>query len=79
MNMSEQELRDRGFMLRALALARRAGNATAPNPNVGAVVVSNDRSVGQGWHHRAGEAQEEVIALENAGEKSRGATIYVSL
>jgi diaminohydroxyphosphoribosylaminopyrimidine deaminase / 5-amino-6-(5-phosphoribosylamino)uracil reductase len=47
---------------------------------VGAVVVSADGVVvGQGWHERAGEAHAEVHALEEAGDRARGATLYVTL
>lgn len=46
---------------------------------VGAVVVANGESVGEGFHHRAGEAHAEVNALQAAGDRARGATMYVSL
>lgn len=66
-------------MRRALALARKGWGQTAPNPMVGAVVVAGGKIVGQGWHQRFGEAHAEVNALQEAGEKARGATVYVSL
>jgi diaminohydroxyphosphoribosylaminopyrimidine deaminase/5-amino-6-(5-phosphoribosylamino)uracil reductase len=71
--------RDGAYMRRALALARRGWGQTAPNPMVGAVVVVEDRVVGEGWHARWGEAHAEVVALRNAGEAARGATVYVTL
>ncbi|HUF30186.1 MAG TPA: bifunctional diaminohydroxyphosphoribosylaminopyrimidine deaminase/5-amino-6-(5-phosphoribosylamino)uracil reductase RibD, partial [Gemmatimonadaceae bacterium] len=71
--------RDRAFMRRALALARRGWGQTAPNPMVGAVVVAGDKVVGEGWHERFGEAHAEVHALRAAGGLARGATVYVSL
>jgi diaminohydroxyphosphoribosylaminopyrimidine deaminase/5-amino-6-(5-phosphoribosylamino)uracil reductase len=50
-----------------------------PNPRVGAVVVSNDTVVGEGAHTCAGEPHAEVVALDAAGERARGATVYVTL
>lgn len=71
--------RDAQHMRRALALAERGWGQTAPNPMVGAVVVSGDRVVGEGWHERFGEAHAEVNALRAAGARARGATLYVTL
>ncbi len=71
--------RDEIFMAMALKLAARGGNATRPNPKVGAVVVRSGRVVGRGFHHRAGGPHAEVFALRQAGKRSRGATLYVSL
>jgi diaminohydroxyphosphoribosylaminopyrimidine deaminase/5-amino-6-(5-phosphoribosylamino)uracil reductase len=67
------------YMKRALALARRAQGRTSPNPLVGAVIVRDGQIVGEGYHRRAGEAHAEVIALQQAGERARGATLYVTL
>lgn len=67
------------WMRRALALARRAAGQTAPNPTVGAVVVRGSRSVGEGFHRRAGTAHAEIVALRRAGSRARGATLYVTL
>lgn len=66
-------------MLRALALARRGAGSTAPNPMVGCVVVHDGRVVGEGFHRRAGEPHAEVLALADAGQGARGATLYVTL
>ncbi len=66
-------------MAMALRLAAKAEYATSPNPMVGCVVVANGEVVGSGWHHRAGEAHAEVLALEAAGDKARGADVYVTL
>jgi diaminohydroxyphosphoribosylaminopyrimidine deaminase/5-amino-6-(5-phosphoribosylamino)uracil reductase len=64
---------------RALELAER-GRATAhPNPVVGAVVVRDGEVVGEGWHVRKGEAHAEVNALEAAGERARGSTLYLTM
>jgi diaminohydroxyphosphoribosylaminopyrimidine deaminase/5-amino-6-(5-phosphoribosylamino)uracil reductase len=71
---------DADYMRRALFQARRAEGVTTPNPMVGAVVVTADGVVvGQGRHPRAGEPHAEVWALEDAGERARGATLYVTL
>src|SRR5262245_38551927 len=71
--------RDARFMRRALELAEQGWGQTAPNPMVGAVVVRDGVVVGEGFHARYGEAHAEVNALQAAGERARGATIYVSL
>ncbi len=71
---------DEDFMRRALFHAGRAEAVTTPNPLVGAVVVSADGVVvGQGRHLRAGEPHAEVCALQDAGDRSRGATLFVNL
>ena len=70
---------DAAFMRRALELARLGWGQTAPNPMVGAVIVREDRVVGEGFHARYGEAHAEPAALAAAGERARGATMYVTL
>ncbi|HEY8691226.1 MAG TPA: bifunctional diaminohydroxyphosphoribosylaminopyrimidine deaminase/5-amino-6-(5-phosphoribosylamino)uracil reductase RibD [Chloroflexota bacterium] len=66
-------------MSQALELAAQARGRTSPNPMVGAVVVRDGRVVGRGYHHRAGEPHAEVLALREAGELARGATLCVTL
>ena len=67
-------------MDRAIQLAERGRGRTSPNPLVGAVVVSSDGVVvGQGYHHRVGEAHAEAIALDEAGARAKGATLYCTL
>jgi diaminohydroxyphosphoribosylaminopyrimidine deaminase/5-amino-6-(5-phosphoribosylamino)uracil reductase len=70
---------DTDWMARALALAERGRGCVEPNPLVGAVVVRDGQSIGEGWHRRYGEAHAEVNALAAAGEAARGATLYVTL
>jgi diaminohydroxyphosphoribosylaminopyrimidine deaminase/5-amino-6-(5-phosphoribosylamino)uracil reductase len=70
---------DGAYMRRALLLAARGWGQTAPNPLVGAVVVRDGLVVGEGWHTRDGAPHAEVEALRAAGERARGATLYVSL
>ncbi len=67
------------FMRRALELASRGLGRSSPNPAVGALVVAMGEVVGEGWHVKAGEPHAEPIALVNAGERARGATLYVTL
>jgi diaminohydroxyphosphoribosylaminopyrimidine deaminase / 5-amino-6-(5-phosphoribosylamino)uracil reductase len=64
---------------RALELAERGRGTTHPNPVVGAVVVRDAEVVGEGWHERAGGPHAEVNALAAAGERARGATLYVTM
>jgi len=66
-------------MRRALELARKGWGNTAPNPMVGAVVVSGDTVVGEGWHAVYGGPHAESVALEAAGHAARGGTLYVTL
>ena len=70
---------DRSAMARALVLAERGLETTQPNPRVGCVLAQAGQIVGEGWHERAGEAHAEVRALNDAGERARGATAYVTL
>lgn len=70
---------DQKWMDYALQLARRGEGLTRPNPPVGAVLIRQGRKVGEGWHRRAGGPHAEVYALRQAGEKARGATLYVTL
>jgi diaminohydroxyphosphoribosylaminopyrimidine deaminase/5-amino-6-(5-phosphoribosylamino)uracil reductase len=67
------------YMAEALALARRGVALASPNPMVGAVVVREGRVIGRGFHTWNGIKHAEVLALEEAGEDARGATLYVTL
>ena len=64
---------------RALELAERGHGKTHDHPLVGAVVVRDGTVVGEGWYEYDGVRHAEVIALEQAGEAARGATLYVTL
>jgi len=70
---------DYAFMARALRLAERGIYSADPNPRVGCVLVRDGEIVGEGWHCRAGESHAEVHALRQAGERARGADVYVTL
>lgn len=68
------------FLSRTIVLAKRGGANVFPNPQVGAVIVKNDRIVSEGWHKKFGGQHAEIVALEILPKGSaRGATVYVSL
>jgi diaminohydroxyphosphoribosylaminopyrimidine deaminase/5-amino-6-(5-phosphoribosylamino)uracil reductase len=73
MNIDEQ------LMRKALSLARRGLGSTSPNPVVGALVVKDGRIIGSGYHKKAGAPHAEIEALRGAGDRARGATLYVTL
>ena len=70
---------DARFVAAAIALARRGQARTAPNPNVGCILVRDGRIVGRGWTQPGGRPHAEAMALEQAGDAARGATAYTSL
>lgn len=70
---------DLKFMKRALELALLRKGLTHPNPTVGCVIVKDGEVVAEGYHERAGMPHAEVVALEKAGQKAIGATMYVTL
>jgi diaminohydroxyphosphoribosylaminopyrimidine deaminase/5-amino-6-(5-phosphoribosylamino)uracil reductase len=67
------------YLKQALELARQGQGRTSPNPAVGAILVNNGDIAGRGFHTYAGVKHAEIIALEQAGAKARGATLYVTL
>jgi diaminohydroxyphosphoribosylaminopyrimidine deaminase/5-amino-6-(5-phosphoribosylamino)uracil reductase len=70
---------DQEAMALALDLAWRGWGRVQPNPLVGAVVLADGAVVGRGWHAEYGERHAEPVALEQAAERSRGATLVVTL
>lgn len=70
---------DYQFMAQALRLARAGVYTADPNPRVGCVIVANGEVVGEGWHQYAGGPHAEIVALQQAGARARGATVYVTL
>jgi diaminohydroxyphosphoribosylaminopyrimidine deaminase / 5-amino-6-(5-phosphoribosylamino)uracil reductase len=70
---------DLAFMAEALRLAASTPMRPWPNPPVGAVVVRDGHVVGRGAHRGAGSPHAETLALQEAGDKARGATLYVTL
>lgn len=67
------------YMRMALRLSLKAKGLTSPNPLVGAVIVKNDKVISTGFHRKAGLRHAEIIALEKAGAKAKGAILYVTL
>lgn len=70
---------DEAYMARAIALARKGQYTCRPNPSVGCVIVNENQIVGEGWHWQAGGPHAEINALDAAGNRSHGATAYVTL
>lgn len=70
---------DLEYMKLAVSLAGAAAGQTSPNPQVGAVLVKDNQIIGMGAHLKAGEPHAEVHAIKMAGEKARGAILYVTL
>ncbi|NDE85116.1 MAG: bifunctional diaminohydroxyphosphoribosylaminopyrimidine deaminase/5-amino-6-(5-phosphoribosylamino)uracil reductase RibD [Verrucomicrobia bacterium] len=66
-------------MKRAVELAKKAGEATRPNPRVGAILVKGGKMVGAGYHRRAGLPHAEIEAIHQAGVRAKGADLYVTL
>ena len=74
-----EALDDRGWMQAAIALGERGRGLTAPNPNVGCVIVRDGKAAGEGWTRPGGRPHAEAMALAAAGDAVRGATVYVTL
>ena len=70
---------DHAMMARALSLAGKGLYTATPNPRVGCVLTKEIQIVGEGWHEKAGTPHAEAMALEAAGSRAEGATVYVSL
>jgi diaminohydroxyphosphoribosylaminopyrimidine deaminase/5-amino-6-(5-phosphoribosylamino)uracil reductase len=70
---------DRRWMKEAVALGERGRGRTARNPNVGCVIVKDEKTVGSGWTQPGGRPHAEAMALAEAGEAATGATAYVTL
>ncbi|MBW8192956.1 bifunctional diaminohydroxyphosphoribosylaminopyrimidine deaminase/5-amino-6-(5-phosphoribosylamino)uracil reductase RibD [Neiella marina] len=70
---------DQGWITKAIVAARDGWYTTTPNPRVGCVIVKDGQQVGIGAHLKAGQPHAEVHALADAGERAKGATVYVTL
>lgn len=78
--MKEEQIRkDLQYMKRAMELAEKGRGRTNPNPMVGAVIVKENRIIGEGYHEAYGTNHAEVNAFESANEDCKGATLYVTL
>ncbi|MEM9214276.1 MAG: bifunctional diaminohydroxyphosphoribosylaminopyrimidine deaminase/5-amino-6-(5-phosphoribosylamino)uracil reductase RibD [Cyanobacteria bacterium P01_F01_bin.150] len=76
--MDTQQI-DQAMIQRCLQLAKQALGKTSPNPLVGAVVVKDNKIVGEGFHPGAGQPHAEVFALQQAGDRAQNSTVYVNL
>ena len=72
-------MNDADFLREALDLARKGRGQASPNPMVGAVIVRDGQVVGRGYHVYQNVKHAEIVALEEAGEAARGATLYINL
>lgn len=72
-------MNDEYYMQCAIKLARKGKGQVSPNPLVGAVIVKNDRIVGQGYHRQFGGPHAEINAIKNASGNIAGSTLYVTL
>ncbi|MFN2339981.1 MAG: bifunctional diaminohydroxyphosphoribosylaminopyrimidine deaminase/5-amino-6-(5-phosphoribosylamino)uracil reductase RibD [Halanaerobium sp.] len=77
--MQDFSINDQKYMARAIKLAILGEGSASPNPMVGAVVVNAGEIVGEGYHRQYGGPHAEVIALDQAGEKAKGAVLFVTL
>jgi diaminohydroxyphosphoribosylaminopyrimidine deaminase/5-amino-6-(5-phosphoribosylamino)uracil reductase len=73
------DTRDAAYLEMAYGLAEKALGWASPNPYVGAVVVRDGRIIGHGFHEKPGRPHAEAIALERAGRRAKGSTLYVTL
>jgi diaminohydroxyphosphoribosylaminopyrimidine deaminase / 5-amino-6-(5-phosphoribosylamino)uracil reductase len=78
-NARENDMEDARWMQRALAQAQQSKPVSSPNPAVGCVLVREGELVGEGFHDYDRKDHAEVAALQQAGERARGATAYVTL
>src|SRR6266702_6568091 len=70
---------DTHFMQHALDLARKGIGLASPNPTVGCIIVKDGAILGEGFHQYDWKDHAEIVALKQAGERARGATLYVTL
>jgi diaminohydroxyphosphoribosylaminopyrimidine deaminase/5-amino-6-(5-phosphoribosylamino)uracil reductase len=73
------DIKDLAYLEMAYGLAEKARGWASPNPYVGAVVVRRDAIIGYGYHERPGKPHAEAVALERAGPRARGSTLYITL
>jgi len=77
--VTERRSADEALMDAALAAAATADYATSPNPMVGCVIARGGEVIATGFHHKAGHPHAEIEALALAGDRARGADIFVTL
>lgn len=79
MRLRREEQLDRLYMRMACRLAAKAAGRTSPNPMVGAVLLRDGKIIASGFHRFAGGDHAEIVALKKAGNKAKGATLYINL
>ena len=72
-------LSDSEYMKMALLLAEKGRGTTRPNPLVGAIIVKQGKIIGEGYHKRAGQPHAEILAINKAGDKVKGSSLYLTL
>jgi diaminohydroxyphosphoribosylaminopyrimidine deaminase/5-amino-6-(5-phosphoribosylamino)uracil reductase len=72
-------MNDESYIKRCLRLASKARGRTSPNPMVGAILVKNGKIISEDYHRRPGSLHAEALVVEKAGEKAKGAVLYVNL
>ncbi len=72
-------LSDAEYMKMALLLAEKGRGTTRPNPLVGAIIVKQGKIIGEGYHRRAGQLHAEILAINKAGDKVKGSSLYLTL
>ncbi len=77
--MKKNTFDDKYYMGIAIRLARKGIGKTSPNPMVGAVIVSNGKIIGKGYHKRCGDHHAEINAIDSAKKKIKGSTFYITL
>lgn len=75
----KRDLLDKKYMKIAISLAEKGIGKTNPNPAVGAVLVKNGKVIAADYHKKAGSMHAEALAISSAGNKAKGATLYVTL
>jgi len=70
---------DIAYLTMAFALAEKGAGRVSPNPMVGCVVVRDGAIIGSGWHAGPGNPHAEIVALDQAGDRGRGASVYITL
>jgi diaminohydroxyphosphoribosylaminopyrimidine deaminase/5-amino-6-(5-phosphoribosylamino)uracil reductase len=76
---NRQKQSDIFYMKRALRLAKKGEGNVSPNPLVGAIIVKNNRIIGEGYHKKYGEAHAEINAIHSASQSVKNATLYCTL
>lgn len=71
--------KDEFWMMKVLHLAEKGRGRTSPNPMVGAILIRDEMIAGEGYHQKAGTPHAEILAIQKAGERAKGSTLYINL